>query len=323
MRPVHELLRATAETKLKAARATMAGLAPNARGDWLRKNLQPKLGDIEPNRQPQATVQWKKQWLKGEAEGITLDVEQGIIVPLIMLRPANPASVSLPVAVIVSEGGKERILAQRDGEIQTLLKNGVAVCLPDVRGTGETAPDTRHGPSSATVSVSSTELMLGNTLLGARMKDLRTLVAYVASRQDLNGEQIAVWGDSSMPENPARLLVDELPAWPIGPHIQNQAEPLGGLLAILTALYDNKVRAIAVRGGLSSYLSMLDDSFTYIPGDVIVPGILEVGDIADFVTALSARPTLFVSLVDGRNRKVQGESQPVDVGKWLAERLRE
>ncbi len=276
MRPVHELLRETAETKLKAARATMARLTPDARGEWLRKNLQPKLGDIEPNRQPQATVHWKKQWLNAEAEGITLDVEPGIIVPLIMLRPANSAAVRTPVAVIVSEGGKERILSQRVSEIETLLKNGVAVCVPDVRGTGETAPDTRHGPSSATVSVSATELMLGNTLLGARLKDLRTVVAYVASRQDLNGEQMAVWGDSSMPQNPARLLVDELPAWQISPQIQNQAEPLGGLLAILTGLYESKVRAIAVRGGLSSYLSMLDDSFTYVPGDIVVPGILEV-----------------------------------------------
>ena len=74
------------------------------------------------------------------------------------------------MVVVVSEGGKERSLEQRGNEIETFLKTGFAVCLADVRGTGETAPDTRRGPSSAEVSLSATELMLGDTLLGARFE---------------------------------------------------------------------------------------------------------------------------------------------------------
>lgn len=322
MRTIHELLRETAETKLSVARATMARLAPEARRQWLRKNWASKLGDIEPSR-PEGALHWKKSWPNADVEGITLAIEPEIIVPLLMLRPANSAGARVPVVVIVSEGGKERILAQRGSEIETLLRGGIAVCLPDVRATGETAPDTRHGPSSATVSLSATELMLGNTLLGARVKDLRTVLAYLSSRQDLHGEQIAVWGDSSAPENSSRLLIDELPAWQIGPEIQYQAEPLGGLLAILAGLYESNVRAIAVRGGLASYLSILDDAFTYVPGDIVVPGILEVGDISDIVAALSPRATLFESLVDGRNRRVQGEGASVNIGAWLLGRLRE
>src|SRR4029077_8303596 len=102
----------------------------------------------------------------------------------------------VPVVVAVSEGGKQRMLEQRESEIETLLKGGVAICLADVRGTGETAPDTRRGPSSAEVSLSATELMLGNTLLGARLKDLRTVLAYIEARQDIQSARIAVWGDS-------------------------------------------------------------------------------------------------------------------------------
>ena len=170
MRPIHELLRETAETKLKVARAALARLAPDARRGWLQKNWANKLGDIEPNRQPEATAHWKKPWTNAEAEGITLAVEPEIIVPLLVLRPLKPAGTRVPVVVVVAEGGKERILAHRGGEIETLLKGGIAVCLPDVRGTGETAPDTRRGPSSAGVSLSATELMLGNTLLGRKIE---------------------------------------------------------------------------------------------------------------------------------------------------------
>jgi len=321
MRTIHELLRETAEKKLNAARVTLAQLAPEARRGWLQKKWASKLGDIEPNHRPEATVHWKKPWPNAEAEGITLTVEPGITVPLLLLRPVTPASNRVPLVVVVSEGGKQRTLAQRGSEIETLLKSGVAVCLADVRGTGETAPDTRRGPSSAEVSLSATELMLGNTLLGARLKDLRTVLTYLSGRQDVQSARIATWGDSFAPANPARLLPDELPAWQIGPEIQYQAEPLGGLLAILAGLYENNIQGIAVNGGLTSYLSLLDDSFTYVPGDIIVPGILEAGDISDVVAALPPGSTLFESLVDGRNRRVQGEGGPVSVGRWIVGRL--
>lgn len=322
MRTIHELLRETAETKLKVVRAALARLTPDARRGWLRKNWALKLGDIEPNRRPEAAVHWRKPWPHAEAEGITLAIEPEIVVPLLMLRPANSARIRVPVVVVVAEGGKERILEQRGSEIETLLKGGIAVCLPDVRGTGETAPDTRRGPSSAGVSLSATELMLGNTLLGARLKDLRTVLAYLASRQDMHGQQIAVWGDSFAPANSQRILTDELPAWQIGPEIQNQAEPLGGLLAILAGFFEDRVQAVAVRGGLASYLSLLEDSFTYVPGDIIIPGILEAGDISDVVATLPPGTILFESLVDGRNRRLQGEGGIVSIGAWLLGRLR-
>ena len=69
------------------------------------------------------------------------------------------------------------------------------MCLPDVRGTGETAADTRRTQSSADISLAATELMLGKTMVGARLKDLRTVLAYLAARQDLDPESIDLWGD--------------------------------------------------------------------------------------------------------------------------------
>ena len=46
------------------------------------------------------------------------------------------------------------------------------------------------------------------------------------------------------------------------------------------------------KGGLASYLSMLDDSFEYVPQDVIVPGILEAGDVADVASVFAPHPLL-------------------------------
>ena len=63
---------------------------------------------------------------------------------------------------------------------------------------------------------------------------------------------------------------------------------------------------MAARRGLASYLSILDDQFAYVPNDIIVPGILEVGDINDIAATLALRALLLESLVDGRNRIVSG-----------------
>ena len=129
------------------------------------------------------------------------------------------------------------------------------------------------------------------------------MLAYLEQRLDLGAKRLALWGESLMALNGA-LVRDELPWWQVGPQIQHQGEPQGGLLAILGALYDPNVRAIAVRNGLANYSSILDDSFVYVPADITVPGFLEAGDIADVEAALAPKPMLLKDLIEGKNRLV-------------------
>ncbi len=316
MRRVNELAREIAVRRIEAARREMARRSPQERREWLRAQWEEKLGDIAPNPRPEATSAWSRPLLGGLGEGVAVAVEPGITVPLVVVRPVK-AGARTPVVVLVSQGGKERILADRTREIEALLKAGVAVCLADVRGTGESAPDTRRGPLGADISLSGTELMLGNTLLGARLKDLRTVIAYLASRPDVDARRMALWGDSHVPPNPRRLLLDELPNWQIGPQIQRQAEPLGGLLVVFAALFEDRVRAVAVHRGLASYRSVLDDNFAYVPADIIVPGALEIGDLEDVVAALGPRPVLLNEKVDGRNRLAPDGARAADIALWL------
>ena len=334
MAPIYQMVHGVASAKLKTARASLDKLAPAERRNALRRNLAEVLGDIQPNARPEAISRWKKTWGAAEVEALTVETQPGIIVPVLLLKPAS-AQGRVPVVTAVSEGGKERILQLRTSEIEALLKAGIAVCLPDVRGTGETSPDTRHGPNSEEVSLATTEFMLGGTLLGARLKDLRSVLAYLGTRADLDSGRIALWGDTPAPPNPDRIL-DEVPGWQIGPEIQHQAEPAGALLAILAGLYEDNVRAVAARGGLAGYLALLQDNFAYVPNDVIVPSILEKGDVADAVAAIAPRPLLLEATVDGRNRLLSETSlrswfaaQPSlemrvdgEVAGWLAARLR-
>ena len=240
---------------------------------------------------------------------------------MLLLRSTGSAGSRLPLVVVVSQSGKESILARHGAEIDKLLAAGMAVCLPDVRGVGETSPDPRRIPLSAGIDDAAAELMLGRTMLGARLKDLRSVLAYVAGRPDIDIQRIAVWGDSDAPPNPRRLLLEEMAGWKLSPEIQHQAEPLGGLLAILAALYEDSVKAVAVRRGLSGYVSILEDNFPYVPSDIIVPDSAEGGDLPDVVAALGPRPVLLTEMVDGKNRlQVPAGNQPAPA-EWLLKNL--
>jgi hypothetical protein len=152
------------------------------------------------------------------------------------------------------------------------------------------------------MSLAETELMLGQTMLGARLKDARTIFRYLLSRPDFDHTRVAVWGDSFAQSNAEDFTFDQSEMQAAGPFAQHQAEPMGALLALLTGLYEDRVTAIAARGGLISFLAVLEDRFCHVPQDVIVPRVLEAGDTADIVAAQGSRPVLLERFVDGRNR---------------------
>jgi dienelactone hydrolase len=264
--------------------------------------LRSKLGDIEPDRRGEPQRLWSREVAGIAVEGLVLDTEPGIHVPVLLLKPAR-AGGRLPVVIAFAEQGKERFLSERGTELKALLDAGVAVCLPDVRGTGETAPNNSRGPGA--MDLAATELMLGNTMLGARIKDARAVFAYMARRPDIDSGRISLWGDSFAPANPENIVPYESFSRELGPRAPHQAEPLGALLALFTALQEKGVRAVAARGGLTSFVSVLEDRFCYVPLDVIVPGILEAADIPDLVASLAPRPVLVEGSVDGRNRPAQ------------------
>jgi len=304
MKAVYEVARKQGQAEVVGTREKLASLSPADRRKWLQTQWAEKLGDINFNSHPEAKLEWTKQAKNVDAEALALEVEPGIIVPMLLLRPAAKLMGRLPVVVAVSEGGKDLFLAEREAGIGHLLEGGTAVCLPDVRGTGETTPDFRRDPDGDEGMKTNTVLMMGETLLGERLRDLRTVLAYLENRPDMDSRRIGLWGDSFWPSNPDHMILDELPEWQIGPEIQSHAEPLGGLLALLGALYDDHVQTVAVHRGLVSFASILDSNFSYVPQDVIVPGVFEAGDIANVAAALAPRALLMKGMVDGQDRLV-------------------
>lgn len=269
----------------------------------LRSALQEKLGDIEPVARPSAQVLWEKAGTDAQVEALAVETAQGIKLPVFILKPMHRNSARSPVVVAIAEGGKAGFLANRSDELTTLLRSGVEICLPDLRGTGEVTGRNGRGPTA--MGLAETELMLGETMLGGRVKDVRTILRYLGSRQEVDSTRISLWGDSFAQTNPDDFAFDHSDMQEPGPSSQSQAEPMGALVALIAGLFEESVSAVAAKGGLVSFWSVLEDRFSHVPQDVIVPGVLEAGDLPDIVAALRGRPILLEGLVDGRNRTVR------------------
>jgi cephalosporin-C deacetylase-like acetyl esterase len=305
LRPVYELAAALGEQRVRAARQQLAKLPPPKRLKQMQNDWAALLGDVEPKAAPTVTSEGSKKVGDFTVERLVLKVEPGIFVPALLLLPPHPPSGKMPVVVAFAQHGKQAFLKERAEGIAGLLQGGAAVCLPDLRGTGETRPGDSRDRTSAVTSLSATEWMLGQTLVGSRLRDLRSVLRYLRGRPDLDASRVALWGDSFAPANAGYqrievpLDADNLPA---------QAEPLGELLALLGALYEPDVKVIYARGGLAGYQALLHGYFCYVPHDAVVPGALTAGDLGDVAAMCAPRPVRLEGLVDGLNRKVESEA---------------
>ena len=304
-KPLHELAAEVGEDRAAETRKRLAGLDPEARRRELRKGWAMLLGDIEPKGDPKV-VERRKEAANGvTVERVALEVEQGVVVPLVLLVPPRRGDVRPPVVMGLAQGGKAAFLKQRSEEIAELLEGGAAVCLVDVRGTGETRPaDDSRGRGGASTDLSAEEWVLGQTLVGSRLRDVRLVLRDLRGRGDLDAGRTVLWGDSFAAPNAADAdLAVPLDADPF-PHI---GEPLGGLLALFGALYEDDVRAAYVRGGLAGYKSYLQSPFGYLPHDAIVPGALTQGDLCAAAAAVAPRPLRMEHMIDGLDRQVSAD----------------
>jgi dienelactone hydrolase len=303
-RPVHRLAAELGAERAAAALRRLPDL-PADRRKHLRKAWAALLGGVEPPADVKVVRESKEKMGDVTVERLALEMEHGLLVPLLLLVPAHAVEERPPVVVAFAQEGKQALLKGCAADVAELLRGGVAVCLPDLRGTGETHPGDGRGRQSTATGLASTEQMLGATLLGERLRDLRSVLRYLRGRRDLDAARLALWGDSFAAAN----LEDRQTAvpWDADP-LPDQSEPLGGLLALFGALFEEDVQAVCARGGLVGYASLLESPFVYVPYDAILPGALTAGDLNDVAAALAPRPLRLEGLVNGLNQLVAPEA---------------
>ncbi|MDA1013361.1 MAG: hypothetical protein O3A00_02785 [Planctomycetota bacterium] len=301
--PLHRLCSELGAERTSAAQRELDRLSAADRRSRLRTSWAERLGDVDVAAAP--NVLKRELGTLGDVaiERIQIATEPGIIVPVLLLHSKGG---SRRVVIGVAQSGKQHFLEQRSGQIAELLEAGTTVCLLDVRGTGETDPGDGRGRYSTITTLSSNELMLGQTLVAARLRDLRQVIRYLRGRDDVNPKRIVLWGDSFAPTNAADTNFAVPRRVDSRPH---QSEPLGGLLVMLCALFDEQIEAVSVSGGLTGFRDVLASPYCYVPHDIVIPRVLTTGDLSDVAAAIAPRPLRLNGLVDGLNRRVA--DQPI------------
>jgi dienelactone hydrolase len=247
----------------------LAGDPPADPVAWARDQWRAVLGDTEPRGVPNAREGMTQEVPGGTLSRFALAVEPGIAVPLLLIKPTG-AKGKVPAVLMVAQAGKGAFLKHRGEAIRDFLKNGVAVCLVDVRGTGETRAGDSAGRTSSRTSLSQTNLILGTPLLGAQVRDLRTVARWLAKRDDIDGSKLAAWGESFAP---ASEIGDALAFPHDAPNPPPIGEPGAALLAYLACLFEDGVRAFHATGGVAGVGQLFASPYLYLPHDALPPGV--------------------------------------------------
>ena len=156
-------------------------------------------------------------------------------------------------------------------------------------------------------SVSQTNLILGQpVLVPGFFRDLRTVIRWLQTRKGIDGNRIGMWGDSLAKVNKktAKLAI------PLDATMPHFAEPCGGNLAALGALFEEKVKASYVAGQFENDDSLCSGPYLYIPHDGVIPGGAIYDDTLYMVVAKLSRlyfALIWAKRVDGYNRIVATE----------------
>jgi dienelactone hydrolase len=288
-----------------------------------RATWQSLLGDVAPYAISKTEGRGDDKMEGVRVQRFLLHGEREIRLPVLLSKVGSkPGAVTL----VLSQSGKNQILLKRAALLAKLLDQST-VCLVDLRGTGESMADEDRGRRSENTSLAASELMLGETLVGARLRDARSVLQWLRERNDYS--HVAVLGESLAPVNSKDTNVKR----PLELDQPTLAEPLGPTLALLIGLFEDKLPIIAARGGLGRYASLMEGPFVHVPFDVIVPSSAAQADVPLIAAALLPKQQMWISdFVDGRNQRVkQGLYSPGADGtdeddealaKWLSSRFK-
>ncbi|MFO0818690.1 MAG: hypothetical protein U1A77_12160 [Pirellulales bacterium] len=316
--PVVELAKQVAMERGNAFQQRLAKAEPDQRRVLLREAWRERLALQTPSTAPTFTAikvagddpRVVRGWLKMERE---------MTLPVTLLLPDSPqaaekpdgksdgkstASTKAPVVVVICQQGQAGLLKHRTAEIAQLLDNGFAVCLPDLRGCGASQADAGRGRRSSATSLSSSELLLGGTALGGQLHDLLAVLLWLKDRPEVKQDSVGIWGESLVEANGPNVRTDT-------PHDASPeakiGEPGAGVLALLASLFDDRVERVLARGMIGGYTTFLDGPFVHVPHDVVVPGALTLGDLADVAAVAGPAALRLDRVIDAANRPLDQE----------------
>jgi cephalosporin-C deacetylase-like acetyl esterase len=208
-------------------------------------------------------------------EKIILESEPGIVVPALLFVPeSTPAR--KPAILYVHGRGK----ATGAGEIEQFVKAGFVVLAIDARGFGETQHRRAEQGSDfpgyfGDYDSAMTALLIGKPLVGMRAIDITRAIDLLSARAEVDRERIYGFGKEA-----------------------------GAVPLLYAAVFDERIRKVALEGMLISYQTIVDQRIHRQVFETVVPGALRSYDLPDLVGALSPRQVWVVNGVDALGHRV-------------------
>lgn len=212
-------------------------------------------------------------------ERIEYSVDNQLRVPAYLLIPKNRSN-PLPAVIAChghGYGSREIVGLLPDGSENIsdpgihknfaveLVKKGFIVLAPEILGFGDRRlrQDQDKDPrGNSCYRLTMNLLMMGKTLAGQRIFELRRAIDYLVTREDVAGERIGCMGLSG-----------------------------GGLLAAFTSALDERIQAVVISGYANTFKgSVLNTSHCT---DNYIPGILPYAEMPDLIGLIAPRP-LFI-----------------------------
>jgi dienelactone hydrolase len=257
-----EVIRGIGQERTEAFRRSVEGLGEEVRMEKVREAWQGMLGDVER---------------------FGLRTNDVVTVPVVLMGKGEAKRMT----VVVSAAGKAQVMADRGEVIEELLEDW-AVCLLDVRGVGELEPEEARTFRSRCAGRAATALMVGETVVGIQLRDLRTVIAHLRGR---GCEEIRVEGRIEGPrggdtngtgrDDPAdRDYPDESDVV-----ARQYVEPMGAVLSYLARVFEEGVEG----GEMPDVGEVLKGTVVAWPGDAVVPGMATLRVACGFVSQTSKR----------------------------------
>ncbi|MCZ8513835.1 dienelactone hydrolase [Paenibacillus filicis] len=208
-------------------------------------------------------------------ERVEIGMCEGLRMPVYVLRPKQAAG-HLPVALALhghGYGSREIVGLSPEGEEQAegsgihkhfavgLARRGCLVVAPELLGFGDRRleEDVQAGPrQSSCPQLASYLLLMGKTLAGVRTFEAMRAIDYALAREDARPNAgVGCMGLS------------------------------GGMIAALTAVLDERIQACVLSGYANTYQDSILSRKHCL--DNYVPGLLELGEMADLLSLYAPR----------------------------------
>ena len=205
-------------------------------------------------------------------EALDIPATAHVWVPAWLFLPAG-GDRSKPVVISLEPAGRN-VRWQESGLYQSLAQAGYVVCVPDLRGVGDLAPEYGRGAArhsrahEAEDEYAWSSLILGRSLVGQRVTDVLA-VAQAMRRHPAAQDR--------------RIVVAAL---------QKMTVP-----ALFAAALDANIQAVYLAGGLASYRSVVEAEQYNVPLVNFVPHVLEHTDLPEVAASLAPRRVILAGAV--------------------------